>query len=38
MTSAGTPVPDFQPNTPEQAEDFRLKMQKYEATRSPHQS
>lgn len=30
ITSAGTPVPTFVPNTPEQAHEFSQKMQKYE--------
>lgn len=30
MTSAGTPVPSFQPNTPEQAEEFKWRMKTYE--------
>jgi len=30
ITSAGTPVPTFKPNTPEQAKDFDKKMTAYE--------
>ena len=30
LTSAGTPVPDFVPNTPEQAQEFAQKMEDYE--------